>query len=122
MRSCPHFCKRLVGGAGESEIDGAGEELLGAIDLPRGQQFLRADDAELRTLFGADQVLAAFAARQREIRGAHVAAAREVGEYGGTLVVGVGGDVQHGAQFVELVQRLLDFGRSGKTTLCRKGS
>ena len=122
MRSCPHFLQRLVGGARESEIDGAGEELLGAVDLPRGQQFLRADDAELRALFGADQVLAAFAARQRKICRAHVPAAREVGEHGGTLVVRVGRDVQHRSQFVELVQRLLDFGRAGKTTLCRKGS
>ena len=118
----PPFLQRLVGGARESEIDRAGEELLGAIDLARRQQFLRADDAELCALFGADQVLAAFAARQRKIRRAHVPAAREVREYGGTLVVGVGRDVQHRSQFVELVQRLLDFGRAGKTTLCRKGS
>ena len=116
------FLQRLVGGARESEIDGAREELLGAVDLPRGQQFLRADDAELRALFGADQVLAAFAARQRKVRRAHVPAAREVGEHGGALVVGVCRDVQHRTQFVQLVQRLFDFGRAGKAALCRKGS
>ena len=113
--------QRLVGRARESEIDGAREELLGAVDLPRRQQFLRANHAELRALFGADQVLAAFAARQREIRGAHVAAAREVGQHGGALVVGVGRDVQDRTQFVQFVQRLLDFGRAGKAALCRNG-
>jgi hypothetical protein len=48
--------------------------------------------------------------------------AREVRKYGGSLVVRVGRYVQHRSQFVELVQRLFDFGRAGKTTLCRKGS
>ena len=33
------------------QIDGAREELFGAVDLPRCQQFLRADDAKLRALF-----------------------------------------------------------------------
>ena len=113
--------QRLVGRARESEIDGAREELLGAVDLPRGQQFLRANHAELRALFGADQVLAAFAARQRKIRRAHMPAAREVGQHRGALVVGVRRDVQHRTQFVQFVQRLFDFGRAGKAALCRKG-
>ena len=111
------FLQGLLGGAREAEIDGAREELLGAVDLPRRQQFLRADDAELRALLAADQVLAAFAARQRKVGRAHVAPAREVGEHRGAFVVGMGGDVQHGAEFVELVQRLLDLGRAGKRAL-----
>ena len=110
MRSCPHFCRVSDGRLGEAEIDGAREELLGAVDLARVQQFLRADDAELRALFRADQVLAALAARQRKVRGAHVPSAGEVGEHRRALVVRVGGDHQHRAELVQLVERLFDFG------------
>ena len=106
----------------ESEIDGAREELLRAVDLARRQQLLRANDAELRALFGTDQVLPAFTARQRKVRRAHVPSAREVGEHRGALVVGVRGDVQYRAQFIQLVQRFFEFGRAGEGALCRKGS
>jgi hypothetical protein len=34
----------------------------------------------------------------------------------------VGRDVQNGTELVELVERLLDFGRAGKAALCREGS
>src|SRR5579864_2402933 len=47
---------------GESEVDGAGEELLGAVEPTRGQQLLGANDSKLRALLGADQVLAPLAA------------------------------------------------------------
>src|ERR1039458_2426521 len=49
-------------------------------------------------------------------------AAREVSEHRGALVVWVRRDVQNGAKFVELVQRLLDLGRAGKAALRRQGS
>ena len=48
---------------------------------------------------------------------AHVAPAREVGEHRRTLVVGMRGDVQNRTQFVELIERLLDFGGSRKAPL-----
>ena len=109
----------LLGGLGEPEIDGAGEELFGAIDLPRRQQFLRAGHPKLCALFGADQILPALAARQGEIGRAHVPAAREIGENPGALVVGMGGDDEHAAQLVQLAQRLLDIGSAGERLLLR---
>ena len=101
----------------ESEVDGAREELLGAVDAPRGQQFLRADQPEQIALFGTDQVLAAFAAGQRKIARAHVPAARVIGQNRGILIVGMRGDHQHAAQYVQLFERLLDGGRAGKRRL-----
>ena len=110
----PPFLHGLRGGLGEAEIDGAGEKLLGAVDLARRQQFLRADHAQLRALLRADQVLPALAARERKVRRAHVAAAREIGQHARALVVGVRRDHQHRAQFVQLVKRLVYLNGAGK--------
>ena len=52
---------------GIAEIDRPGEVLLGPVDPAGGQEFLRSEEAELRSLFGADQVLAAFAAGDRKV-------------------------------------------------------
>src|SRR5471030_2751167 len=49
------FLQSFSRGPGETEVDGAGEELFGSIDLARGQQFLRADDAALRASLLTDQ-------------------------------------------------------------------
>ena len=113
------FLQGFGGGLGKTEIDRACKKLLRAVDLARVQQFLRANDPQLRALFGADQVLAALAARQRKVRRAHVPAAREVGEHGGALVVGVRGDHQHGSELVQFVKRLFDLGRAGERALLR---
>src|SRR5262249_38055753 len=80
---------RFFGGAREAEVDGAREELLRAIDLPGVQQLLRADDAHLRALLTADQILPALAARERKIRSAHVPPAREVREHSCALIIGM---------------------------------
>src|SRR5262249_30394280 len=68
----------LLGRARETEIDCAREELLRTVNLPCVEQLLRSDNPQLRTLLAADQILAAFAARQRKVGRAHVASAREV--------------------------------------------
>jgi hypothetical protein len=101
----------------EAEIDGASEELLGAIDLARGEEFLGANDAEGGALFGADEVLAALAASEREIGGAHVASAGEVGEHAGAFVVGVGGDHEDAAELIEPVDGFEKIGSAGKRLL-----
>src|SRR5690349_996209 len=79
----------LLGVFGETEIDGAREELLGSIDPPRCEQFLRAHDAQFVALFAADQVLAALAPGQGKVRRAYVPAAREIRQKRRILVVGV---------------------------------
>ena len=102
--------QRLLGALRVAEVARAGEELLGAVDAARGQQLLRADEAERRPLLGADQVLAAVAAREREVGRAHLRAVGEVGEQRRVLVVGVGGDVEHAADDAQLAQAERDLG------------
>ena len=84
--------ERLVGGLGEAEIVRAREELAGAVELPRREQLLRADDAELGAELRPDQVLPAFAPAEREVGRPHPHAAGQDGEELGVLVVGVGAD------------------------------
>ena len=110
----PPFLERLGGRTRETEIDGAGEELLGAIDPPRRQQFLRADHPQLRPLLGADQVLPALAASQGKVCRAHVPAARKIRQHVGAFVVRVRAHDQHAAQFVQLAQRMLQVRGSRK--------
>src|SRR5438093_711360 len=75
------------------------------------------NDAQLRALFRADQVLAAFPARERKIRRAHVPSAREVGQQRRAFIVGMSRNHQHRSQFIYTMQRLLDFGGARETSL-----
>ena len=104
----------LGGGLGESEVDGAREELLRAVDFPRRQQFLRANHSQRGALLRSDEILAAFAASQRKIRGAHVASAREVREHRRLLVVRMGGDHEDRAEVVQPGERLFHFDGAGE--------
>ena len=98
------FLQRFVGGFRKAEIDGAREVLLGTVDAMLGQQFLRADHAELVALLRADQVLAAFAARQRKIRRADVTASRQIRQQRVVFVVGMRRDHHDAADVVEAFQ------------------
>src|SRR5437879_8130439 len=70
----------FFGSFGEAEILGAGEIEFHAVAASGGEKFLGTDEAELRSLFGAEGVLAAFAARDRKERDVGVKAAGEIGE------------------------------------------
>jgi hypothetical protein len=105
--------QRLLGRLGEAEIDGAGEELPPAVDAPRRQQLLRADEAQKIADLGTDQVLSAVAARHREVTRVRQPPLAEVGDEAGVLVVRVGGHVEHARQDAQLLQRQLDLGRVG---------
>ncbi len=93
----------LVGGLREAEIDGPGEELLGAIDLAGREKFLGPDQTQQLTLLGADQVLSAVAAGQGQIGGPAVAALGDIGQKRRVFVVRVGADQHQAAQNVELL-------------------
>ncbi len=103
--------QRLLRVLGVAEVDGAGEGLLAAVDAPRRQELLRADHAEELALLVADQVLAAVAARHREVRRAQEALVAEVGDQRGVLVVGMRGDVHDAADDGELLEGLLQLRR-----------
>src|SRR6266545_7570279 len=51
-----------------AEIDRPGEELLAAVDAPRVEQLLRAQNAEQITLFVANEILSAVPSGHRQVR------------------------------------------------------
>ena len=97
---------RLVDRFRESEIEGASEILVAAVDAPRGQQLLGADHPEHRAKLVADQILSAVAATQRQIRRLDVARLGEVGDELGVFVVRVRADHQHAARRAEAFDQL----------------
>src|SRR5260370_20031531 len=96
--------QRLVERLGIAEVVGAREKLARAVDPASGEQLFRADDAELGTELGADEVLPALAAAERQVGhlGAHPAG--EQGDEVRVLVVRVGADHQTTLVHAELLQ------------------
>jgi hypothetical protein len=105
--------QRFLGGLRVAEVDRAREELAAAVEAAGGEQFLGAQDAEFFVEVLAELVLAAVAAREREVGDAIAAAERQVGDQLGVLVVGMRGHVQDGARGAEAAQLLLDFSGGG---------
>jgi len=106
----PPDLERLVGALRVAEVDRPREELLGAVEAPRAQQLVRADDAEQFAGLRPDEVLAAVAAGQREVAGPHLAAVGQPRQEGGVLVVGVGRHVQGAAHHAEPLEGELQTG------------
>ena len=79
-----------------------------------------ADQPQQIALLRADQVLTTFAAGEREVGRAHVAAARVIGQNGGVLVVGMGGYHQNAAHSIELLQRLFNCRSTFEGGLCAR--
>src|SRR5688500_9713742 len=102
------LAERFFSGMGKAEVDRPGETLLRSIEAARGPQPGCANHAEVGSLFGADQVLAAIAARERKVSGAKMAAARERSEQCGVHVVRMRGDHQARAKRAQTVERELD--------------
>src|SRR5439155_11578102 len=94
----------------EAEIDRPREELPSAVESPRREQFLRADDAELFAELRPQDILPAVAARDGEIRRSIPVAAREVRDELRVLIVLMRRDVEHAAHFAEAFQVLKDRG------------
>ncbi len=97
----------------EAEVNRAGEELPAAVEPPRGQQFLGPNHPELFKELGTDHVLPAVAAGQGEVGRAAVAAARQVSDQLGVLIVGMSGDVEHAAHLAKTAQVLQQGRRRG---------
>src|SRR5262249_56830756 len=64
--------ERLVGALGVAEVAHAAEALLGAVEAARRPELLGANDVEELALLAADEVLAAAAARPRQVGGGDV--------------------------------------------------
>ena len=92
------------------EVFRAREVLPSPIQTPRGEQFLGASYAQLLAELGTEQVLAAVAARERQIGHPVSTTARQVGDDPRVLVVRMRRDVQHAAHRGEAAQLLQDVG------------
>src|SRR5580698_5933141 len=103
----------FFGSFGEAEILGAGEIEFDAVASGGGEKFLGADEAELRGLFGAESVLAAFATRDGEKCDVGVEAACEIGEDGAAFIVGMRGDVEDAGGDAGGVDGFDGFGEAG---------
>ena len=90
--------------------------------MARREQFLGANDSQFIALLGADQVLAALAAGERQIGGANVPSARQIGEQRGILVVGMRGDHHDAAEVVQFLQHQAHLGFAGDVFLGAKRS
>ena len=91
---------------GISKIPGPREELLAAVNPPRRQQFLGADHPQFVADFRSEHILPAVAARQREIGGTAIAAARQEGEQARILVVRMRRDQEHASHLPKTPQFL----------------
>ncbi len=92
----------------EAEVVGSREQLAGAVERAGLQQFLRTDDAERVEQIRADDVLAALAARQRQISDPRVIVTRQRRDERRILVVGMGSrldDARRGLQGLELLHQ-----------------
>jgi hypothetical protein len=97
--------KRLFCVLGKAEVVGAREELAGAVELPRREQLLRADDAELGTQLRSDQVLPAFAPAERQVRDLRTHAPRKQHEQLRVFVIGMRADHEDALVAAELSQQ-----------------
>src|SRR5258708_35944240 len=111
----------FFGSFGEGKIPGAGEIEFDAVAASGGEKFLSADEAELRGLFGAERVLAAFAAGDGEERDVGVEAAGEVGEDGAAFVIGMRCDVENARGDAGGVDGFDGFGQAGAGTGSGRG-
>ena len=100
------LARRLLTTLREAVIDRAREELFAAVEPPRLQQFLRSNDAQRLEQLGPDDVLAAFAAVQREIRDPCMIATRRAREESRVLVIGMRSGVQRACRGLEPLQQV----------------
>ncbi len=111
--------KALFRALGESEVVGASEILVRAIESPRREQLLGADDAERLSEIVADEILAAVAARQREIRHVGVFTLREPGDEPRVLVVRVRSDHENAHRHSHPLHQFAQRRSSGRPSLSR---
>lgn len=96
----------LLGVFGKPEVNCPGEELAATIQPTCGEEFLGAENAQLLAKFGAEDILAAVSAGDREIGGTITTAPSEIGNELGILIIRVSGNIEDGAHFPEAAQVL----------------
>ena len=92
------------------EVFRAGEVLSSSIQTPRSKQFLGAGHAQLFTELGPKQVLAAIAARERQIGRPVSTTARQIGDDPRIFVIRMRCDVQHAAHSGKAAHLLQNIG------------
>jgi hypothetical protein len=90
----------------ETEIEGAGEELLSAVEAPGLQKLLGANDTESFEELRTNDVLASVASRHRDIRDAGMVAPGEPSDQSRVLVVGMSAGVQRAGRRSQTLKEL----------------
>ena len=111
--------ERLLQRAGVAKVVGAGEILAGPFDPPRRLELAGADDAELDPELGANQVLAALAARQGQVGRLPGQTTPHPGEKGVVFVVGMRSDEQQPPVGRELRQGEVDHLETPRSRRCQ---
>src|SRR5215831_20934286 len=109
---------RFLGSFRKAEILGAGEIEFHAVAARGGKKFLRADEAELRSLFGAERVLAALTAGDGEKRDIGVQSAGQISENRSGFVVRMRGDIEDARGDARGVNGLDGFSKPGAGARC----
>ncbi len=97
---------------GISEILRAREVQLHAIPASGSEQFLRANQPELRGLLRAKRVLSAFPSRQRQQRNIRMKSARQIGKQRGAFIVRMRGNVKDARGDARCVDGVNRFGKA----------
>src|SRR5580698_4313009 len=86
---------RFLGRFRESKIWRTSKKEFYAVASRGGEQFLRADQSQLRRLLRSEIVLSAFTASESEQRDVGVESAGEIGEQGGGFIVRMRSDIEN---------------------------
>ena len=95
-------------GLGEAEVGFGAPVLLDAVELVGAEELIGSDEAERVVGVGGNGVLAALAAGQRQLRGAHALAACLIGEHAAVFIVGMGDDDHQAGPGSEALEALLE--------------
>ena len=103
---------RFLGVLGKPKVKCACEILTATVNAPRGEEFFGANRAEWFAEFVADKVLAAIAAREREIRRLDLPPAREPRNGLGVFIVRMRANDEHARRGRESAHQLVEFRRA----------
>ena len=109
--------ERLLGRLRVPEVERASEELDGAVDRAGRDELPGPDEAEPLAELAPDQILAAVAARQREIGCSRSVSPGERRENGGVLIIRMRRDHEHPLRPIELTEEKPGLDDAGRRSL-----
>ena len=102
--------KRFFLRFGKAEVGLSAPKLTHAVVFVGLEQLAGADEPEGIVAFGAERVLAALAAGEREQSDAHAHSARQIGHQRAVFIVGMGHDEKYAGRGAEPLEGLFEIG------------